>query len=583
MRSLTVDHVCQLLARQLESRLRYRLEAPGSVDDGALIDPKTGLIEANETVAAPVVFAAAVLHLAGWCDPQGRPWPQRVAPVLEALIREQRESGCIDLPSCNIDAEPDTAFILLQFCAVEELARHVEAASGAGAAGAGGDGDAEVAWAALRERMLYFVRRAVAGVARGGFHTPNHRWVIAAALSWAGALWPELDSEATVKPLLDEGYDIDADGFFIERSSGGYDAVNVRCLWRLHLLRGDASAKQAALANLETNLHMLHADGTIETALSTRQDRGVSLVPDGLIDGYLMAAHCEQGRDDAGRWFAAAEHLWQAGTPRPGNTPWIAFTLMRYEPAEGAATAVRATDVLPQRYTRVFAGQKLTRRREGLLSVSVMAERPLLTFHYGEAALVGLHVRHCYFGAAGDFLPSGMDVIDGENGAAGVQLTATGREGDRRRPAYEKALGRAVVHAKWEQALAERTQRPMPPAAAVLTVRWVEDGLSLSLHSTRAPAGVLVQLAFDFAPGGHWQGSDCALVPAAGQVMHLRHGRAVMRYGPDAIELDGGAAGHDWLTVRDGTTWPQGPRVVVNLRTPVEHTMTLRGFRGYRR
>ena len=582
MRSLTVDHVCQLLARQLESRLRYRLEAPGSVDDGALIDPKTGLIEANETVAAPVVFAAAVLHLAGWCDPQGRPWPQRVAPVLEALIREQRESGCIDLPSCNIDAEPDTAFILLQFCAVEELARQVEAEGGTGTVGAGGGGDAEAAWARLRERMLHFVRRAVAGVARGGFHTPNHRWVIAAALSWAGALWPELDSEATVKPLLDEGYDVDADGFFIERSSGGYDAINVRCLWRLYLLREDVSAEQAALANLETNLHMLHADGTIETALSTRQDRGVTLVPDGLIDGYLMAAHFAEARDDTRRWLAAAEHLWQAGAPRPGNAPWIAFTLMRCGTGEGAATAEPATDVPPQRYVRVFAGQKLTRRREELLSVSVVAEPPLLTLHYGEAALVGLHVRHCYFGAAGDFLPSSMEVIEGENGPAGVQLTATGREGDPRRPAYEMALGRPVANAQWEQALAERTQRPMPPAAAALTVRWVKGGLSLSLRSTRAPAGVLVQIAFDFAPGGHWQSGECALIPAAGQVLHLRHGRAVMRYGPDAIELHGGAAGHDWLTVRDGTTWPQGPRVVVNLRTPVEHTMTLRGFRGYR-
>ena len=64
----------------------------------------------------------------------------------------------------------------------------------------------------------------------GGFHTPNHRWVIASALAQAARFSPDQDVRRTVNAYLTEGVDLDAEGFFIERSVGVYDAVNTRSL-----------------------------------------------------------------------------------------------------------------------------------------------------------------------------------------------------------------------------------------------------------------------------------------------------------------------------------------------------------------
>ena len=38
--------------------------------------------------------------------------------------------------------------------------------------------------------------------------------------------------------------------------------------------------------NLELSFHLLHADATVVTSISKRQDRGTRVVPKGLADGY---------------------------------------------------------------------------------------------------------------------------------------------------------------------------------------------------------------------------------------------------------------------------------------------------------
>ena len=57
----------------------------------------------------------------------------------------------------------------------------------------------------LLDKIEQFIRRAVPGMMDGGFHTPNHRWVIAAALSQAARLFPDLDVRRAVDVYLAEG------------------------------------------------------------------------------------------------------------------------------------------------------------------------------------------------------------------------------------------------------------------------------------------------------------------------------------------------------------------------------------------
>jgi hypothetical protein len=75
-----------------------------------------------------------------------------------------------------------------------------------------------------------FCRRALYGLLTGGFHTPNHRWVVTGALMLGHKLFPDIEVASVVEAYIAEGIDIDEDGTYLERSIAVYDAVTNRSL-----------------------------------------------------------------------------------------------------------------------------------------------------------------------------------------------------------------------------------------------------------------------------------------------------------------------------------------------------------------
>ena len=124
----------------------------------------------------------------------------------------QRPSGLIDLLSVNYDSAPDTAFTVQALCTLFELVRPH-----------GHRSDSRCLMA-----LETFVRRTIPGLLTGGFHTPNHRWVIVSAMLQAKGALSRSGRRSDCASYLAEGIDIDAEGMFIERSVGVYDAVNDR-------------------------------------------------------------------------------------------------------------------------------------------------------------------------------------------------------------------------------------------------------------------------------------------------------------------------------------------------------------------
>ena len=155
------------------------------------------------------------------------------------MLRTQRPGGRIDLPTCNPDSGPDTAFVVQLLCAVLELIR-IEPRRAARLP------------AVVVRGMERFVARAAGAL--GEFHTPNHRWVVASALAQTGALFPKLRHEKMLRALLAEGFDLDADGFYLERSPAIYDAVSNRSLLLLHEFADAPDALSAVERSLLTDL-----------------------------------------------------------------------------------------------------------------------------------------------------------------------------------------------------------------------------------------------------------------------------------------------------------------------------------------
>ena len=401
----------------------------------------------------------------------------------------------------------------------------------------------------------------------GGFHTPNHRWVIAAALSQAARLFPDLDVGRTVDAYLAEGIDLDAEGFFIERSVGVYDAVNDRSLLLIAENTGWPGALDAVERNLNLDLRLLHADGTAETGLSRRQDYGTREVALGLAPCYLLA-HAMRPNPT----FARAAHwLWDAAPTPAGHLEWLLYPLLKHgDPAP-------AVDVpLPDDFTLHLPANGIHRVRRGLLSASFFRDATrLLSFTFGAAELTSVKIERDLLrgrraaissatgwrrGAAGS--RSGRRAGGGNGGPAMSSRSAGPCRRNSGPPAWPSG---SCARCRRFSACWRRRKPPMSAVAASIC----------ATAPSMAWIGVAVQIAFDFPPGGVWETADTRTKPVAGQTIFLKQGRGAMRYGNDVIELGPGASGHGMWQMREAEPAPNHVRVLLAFLTPVDHTFAI--------
>ena len=548
MNALTLSNALTAVDQMARATGPRQITDPAHADAGAVIHPDYGIADNKATSA----FVTACAYLA-LLDADASPtWLDRAVAGADYLLHAQRPSGLIDLLSVNYDSSPDTGFTVQQLCTICELASQRQATG--------------PAWQQLLGKLEIFIRRAVAGMRTGGFHTPNHRWVMVSAMVQARALFPDLDVAATVEAYLAEGYDIDDEGAYLERSVGVYDAVNNLSLLHIAEHWHSPDALDAVARSLDFDLHLLHADGTAETGLSRRQDYGTRTVPLGLAPCFLLYNRWRP----TPHFEAAAQMLWSQATDRAPHILWIVYALAKGGDPAAADTA------LPDDFSRHYAHNGIWRVRRGLLSASFFrGVTRLLTLTHGAAELSSVKISQTYFGQyTGRFVSDSLQV----EASRGV-LRSEGVTNPRR-PGYELPLGRPVPPDRWQELLAERSLRRVPPALSTLTVAEVKGGFDLRYQTLDGLDRVAAQMAFDFPPGGIWETEDTALQPAAGQVVFLKRGGGAMRYGNDVISIGPGAHAHAMWQMREAEPAPDHVRVVLTFLTPVDHAVQLRARRG---
>lgn len=590
MHSLVLNDVIQTLTGHLAHVAGQQVTAPDDPGAGGVVSldkgsippgvPMIGVGSGLPEIVSTFEFVAGCgyVYIAGRrANAPGRAadWVGRATAGMDFLMRSQRPGGLIDLIDCNTDSAPDTAFCVQMLVPLLQT---------------GGEWRADdPAWDALCGRIETFVRKAVPGLISGGFHTPNHRWMISSALALAARFVPGVETDAArggvaaaIDPLLAEGIDIDAEGVFIERSVIVYDAVCDRSLLFLEEFwpgAHAAGAASAAVANLDFDLYLIGHDGSAETGLSRRQDYGTRAVPVELAACYLLAAAKAVGADKQATFVQAARFLWQkkreSGDPlivRALN--WLAYALIVTDGVIDAGGFAAAG--APPDFARSFPINGFWRARRGAFAATAFTDTTrLLHLNFGAAELAGLKISQAYFGA-------GLFVADQIEGSpSGVVLRSGGRRVPRR-PGYELPLGTPVAPADWETLRRTRPLREIPPAAGELEMILLPDdtGLELCYRTTDGLDRVAAQIALDFTPGGVWESGDTITRPVAGQVLFLKHGSARMRYGLDVIEIEGGAHAHTMWAMRDSETAPAHVRVLLTFLTPVEHRFRIRTWRG---
>ncbi|MCY3667046.1 MAG: hypothetical protein OXH81_15390 [Gemmatimonadetes bacterium] len=476
---------------------------------------------------------------------------QRILLAAEFARRHRKPSGCFDLLTTNFDSAPDTGFVVQAIAPVVFAARQ-QAADDAGAA-------------AIAEALGELIQTGAPGMVAGGFHTPNHRWVLVAALAQAQALYPELEVSTTVDAYLGEGIDINADGEYSERSTGVYNAVVNRALIRAAQVLARPDLLEPVRRNLDLSYHLLHADATAVTSISTRQDRDTRAVPTGLADGYHALAHL----DDNGLYAAVADWL----VARGGSGLVCLPNYVLYP--EWRATCIERTP-LPEHYSRVYPASGLWRVRRGAVSATAAAG---LTAPFsvvcGQAELAAVKISSTYF-ATGQFI--GEEFAEADKG---VRMQHKGRnriypEKDYVGGIYWLPIAEQVNAQNWREVRGRRATYELPPLEVELHAEEVAGGFDLHIRSTGGMDGVPFQIEGVFEPGGTLE-MDSALVEGrAGHTIFLKAGYALYRVGDDAIRLGPGAMEHTMWRMRNSEIDEGRLRVLIALRTPVARTLEIR-------
>jgi hypothetical protein len=554
MQSLSLESVMAALEFELAESLPRQMLRPDHPLYGAYISPQTQLDEAGHGGTSRFLMTCGLVLL--WQLKKGETVNQdilqRMNTATDYLLRAQRESGLIDLRNVNYDSAPDTGFAVQLLCAFYHLARD------------------KPIFAEVLSKLETFIRRAAPGMMAGGFHTPNHRWVIVAALAQTMALF-DIDVGHTIRAYLDEGFDVDEEGTYLERSIGVYDAVTNRSLLLLaeHWDDADdlANIQKAVTANLNFNLHFFHADGTAETGLSRRQDYGTRQVPVPLIASYLQANALYPNP----LFVQAAQWLWRCAPLERGDVAWQwqAYVMFKHgEPEPSKA-------VLPQHYQKYYPINQVWRVRQGELSATVYGGvSKLMSLVYGQAYLCSLNISQTYFGI-GNFVGDELGVKQNQ---ATLHYHGSLRL---HRPGYDLPLGRAVSREAWEEMQKERDYKPLPAMKSILEITALDQGFDFHYQTLDGLDKVLVQMAFDFPAGGFWETEDTGFRTVAGQQIFLKRGQGQMRFDNDAIEISPGANAHLYESMRASEPVAEGLcRVLLTFLTPVSHPFSLRVTRG---
>ncbi|WP_411348326.1 hypothetical protein [Paenibacillus sp. WLX2291] len=547
---------------------------------GGVIDPANGIAWPNHHAGTPVwmsVWTAALV--------QPESVYYRNMLVLERLelaaaymLRVQHEDGSISPGWTNFHSPPDTAFVIVGYAQLYLLLSREN-------------------WAAAEPtlvKMNQFLERSMPVMLTGGCHTPNHRWVISAALGFLHEIFGDERLRKRAQMWVAEGLDATPDGEWTERSNGIYNAVSDVMLIHASRLLHMPELLEPVRRNLEMMMYLIHPSGEVVTDYSGRQDFGQTFTMDSYLLSYVMIAEMDHNAQ-----FAAMAQLAAAAFHEPSscaNNPLIGMLLY---PVNGQSVQ---PGELPRHYRRMINGTfdrqayldqadaheyraiqysrphldfgaPVLRMRHGNTSLTMMTETSsLLALRHGDVRLLGVQLAS-YFNPG--FVPM-QTLVETESGYRMTALYHKGYRSPIPAPYLPEHTGIHGESRPWY--ILPHAQRESTHTQAyrveVETVEQV-NGLDLYIRCSD-PAEVMTQLSFIFGNESQMIAEDGQLREVSEGVELWQTGMVRIQHGDDWVELTGGAYEH-WATAVREASYPSNCRtLLVNLMTPFEHKISLR-------
>ncbi|KQS31138.1 hypothetical protein [Dyadobacter sp. Leaf189] len=452
------------------------------------------------------------------------------------LIKTQHSDGTIDLLSTNFHSTPDTGFL------VKRLAMAYMLMEKSGTPGV----DKVLA------NLKTFLLKCGEALSVGGIHTPNHRWVVSAALTRLNELWPNPKYVNRIEQWLGERIDMDADGQYNEKSTFIYSSLTDRLL--ITIAKG--MKKPGLLDNVRKNLNMtmyyVHPNGEVVTDASGRQDKAVV----GTLENYYYPYRYLAIKDKNPQYAAMCRMIEKTAGPKTGA--FIDYFLT--DPS--LWVELSAEKPFPVSYVKTFANSGLVRIRRDNRDSTLIANNPVwFTFMKGNAVLQGLRFASSFFGK-GQF-QSEKIVRNGDTWELTQKL-----DGPYFQPYPKESLPN---DGDWEKM--PRTYRPQSEVQLLETkvrIKETAEGMEVEV-TTRGTERVPAALELIFRPGGELKG--VVKIENTKDSWLLKEGTGTYRFNDDTISFGPGTALHKNIALRGALPPMEAPTVFLTGFTPFKHVI----------
>lgn len=472
--------------------------------------------------------------------------------AVQFVKRTQRPNGYFDYVTCNFFSAPDTSFCFKRLIAAYRLMVKY-------------DPQRETT-GFLQKEYLSMMHHALEGIRDGGFHTPNHRWAICAALMQGANLFAEEQEFAhslkcRAQQYLAEGIDGDEYGDYAERSTGNYNAVVNNAMLALYQETGDEEFLNFAIRNLGMMLTYFDEDDTIFNQNSTRQDKGRLDRPDKYFYQYLYVCSL---KDDP-EFAAAAHRIIQKNIERGDLAPDCLHIIMRHDAMQNFVFTKAG---FPEAYRKYYpyAGVMRVKNRDYLYT-GLRDKSNFLFWKSGSIALsLRIGIAYC---DTRSFLAK--EFMQTENGCI--------MKGHAEGWYYEPFENPPETSDWWSMDHTKRSKVITSELDVTVQVTELEDGLRVSVDTEGLDR---LPLRLEVAVPSHTMLNHVAFVQEAqpGQTIILRDGMLEVESGTDIVEIGPGFGEHSFKGHYSGEEKNTvGTTICCNAYTPVHREFSIRKVR----
>jgi hypothetical protein len=516
---------------------KIRIPDPNSPHYGGFIDADE--IPNVHSTSSFVQRASWAVSTAESAYFQSKDLLNEIETALKYLLKSQHSDGTIDLLSTNFHSTPDTGFIVMYLAPAYKLLLQAKITDNEG----------------VMNLFKTFLIRAGDALSVGGIHTPNHRWVVSAALAKLHELFPNPKYINRAEQWLAEHIDIDEDGQYNEKSTLIYSPLTNRVLLMIAKGFNKPQIYDIVHKNLKMTMFYAHPNGEIATEASGRQDKALV----GTMEGYYYPYRYLALKNKDGEMAAMCRFIEQTAGNKVGG--YLDFFLE--DPILWEDLPV--SKPLPTNFNKYFKNSGLVRLRKEQNDATILSNNPVfMTFQKGEAVLQGIRLAASFFGK-GQFKSEKIEQI-GDTWVLKQYL-----EGPYFQPLQKDQIS---PDGDWEKMpKSNRKQSEIQQFECTTKIKMDEQGkVELTIEMT-GTEGVPMALELIFRKGGTLTGVQKHATKE--NVYFFTEENGTYTFKNDKIEFSGGKSLHKNTQLRGALPAMDAPTVYLTGFTPFRYVLKI--------